>query len=96
MTCNIDHDAENAIPMFLCVACNREMNITEGNRQTLEMANAICAAVDRVRLGTGSPRSIDNAKLKYTARQPLFDFADWTLSSRSCPARTDLQAAESP
>jgi hypothetical protein len=49
MTCNIDHDAENAIPMFLCVACNREMNITEGNRQTLEMANAICAAVDRVR-----------------------------------------------
>ena len=24
MTCCIDHDAENAIPLFLCVACNRE------------------------------------------------------------------------
>jgi hypothetical protein len=48
MKCNIDHDAENAIPMFLCVACNREIDITAGNCQTLEIASAICAAVDRV------------------------------------------------
>lgn len=72
MTCNIDHDAENAIPMFLCVACNREINITAGNRQTPEMASAICAAA----VGTGSPRSIDNAMPRYKARQPPFDFAD--------------------
>ena len=49
MKCNIDHNAENAIPMFLCVACNREINITKGDRQTLDVAGAICAAVDQVR-----------------------------------------------
>jgi hypothetical protein len=49
MTCNIDHDAENAIPMFLCLACNREIKITKGNGQTLDMSNAICPAVDRSR-----------------------------------------------
>jgi hypothetical protein len=49
MTCCIDHEAENAIPMFLCVACNRENNITEGGRQTLDVAGAICAAVDQAR-----------------------------------------------
>jgi hypothetical protein len=49
MTCNIDHEAENAIPTFLCVACSREINITEGSRQTLDVADAICAAVDQVR-----------------------------------------------
>jgi len=45
MTCNIDHDAENAIPMFLCVACSRETTMINENRQT--MAGAICAAVER-------------------------------------------------
>ena len=29
MTCNIDHDAENAIPMFLCIACNRATIMTK-------------------------------------------------------------------
>jgi Zn ribbon nucleic-acid-binding protein len=47
MTCNIDHDAENAIPMFLCVACGRETTMINENRQTLEMAGAICAAVEQ-------------------------------------------------
>lgn len=47
MTCCIDHDAENAIPLFLCAACNREtMPVTE-QRRALDMANAICAAVER-------------------------------------------------
>ena len=47
MTCNIDHDAENAIPMFLCIACNRATIMTKENRQTLDMANAMCAAAER-------------------------------------------------
>ena len=49
MTCNIDHDAENAIPMFLCVACNREVNISKKDSQAFGMASAICGAVDRFR-----------------------------------------------
>ena len=49
MTCSIDHEAENAIPIFLCVACNRENIMTKENRQTLDRANnAICAAAERV------------------------------------------------
>lgn len=48
MICSIDHDAENAIPLFLCVACNRETTMTKDKRQTLDMASAICAAVERV------------------------------------------------
>lgn len=48
MTCCIDHDAENAIPLFLCVACNRETITTKEDRQTLDMADAIFAATERV------------------------------------------------
>ena len=44
MTCCIDHDAENAIPLFLCVACGR-VGVTE-HRLELDVANAIYAAVD--------------------------------------------------
>jgi len=44
MTCTIDHDAENAIPVFLCVACNRQTIMTKENHQTIDMA--ICAAVE--------------------------------------------------
>jgi len=44
MTCCIDHDAENAIPLFLCVACSR-VGGTE-DRLELDVTNAICAAVD--------------------------------------------------
>ena len=44
MTCSIDHDAENAIPLFLCVACNRETITTKENRQTPDMAGAIATA----------------------------------------------------
>ena len=47
MTCCIDHDAENAIPLFLCVACNRETLTSKEHRQTLDMADVICAAVER-------------------------------------------------
>jgi len=47
MTCCIDHDAENAIPLFLCAACNRQTIPVKEHRQALDMANAICAAVER-------------------------------------------------
>ena len=35
ITCNMDHDAENAIPMFLCVACSRKMMILKQSRQSI-------------------------------------------------------------
>jgi len=47
MTCCIDHEAENAIPLFLCTACNRETIAIAGHSQALNMANAICATVER-------------------------------------------------
>jgi hypothetical protein len=47
MTCRIDHDAENAIPLFLCAACNRE-TITTKDRQTLDMGGGVFAAAERV------------------------------------------------
>ena len=48
MTCRIDHDAEDAIPMFLCAVCNGEAMITEKKRQSIEMADARCVAPERV------------------------------------------------
>ena len=47
MTCCIDHDAENAIPLFLCVACNRGATTVAEPSEALDMANAIGAAVER-------------------------------------------------
>ena len=47
MTCCIDHDAENAIPLFLCVACGRDTTTITEHRQEPDTANAICAAVER-------------------------------------------------
>jgi hypothetical protein len=47
MTCCIDHDAENAIPFFLCLACNRETSTVAEHSQALDMANAISAAVEQ-------------------------------------------------
>jgi Ni2+-binding GTPase involved in maturation of urease and hydrogenase len=47
MTCRIDHDAEDAIPMFLCAVCNGEA-ITEKKGQSIEMADARCVAPERV------------------------------------------------
>ena len=49
MTCKIDHDAENAIPIFLCAACNAE-SITKDQRPTLELADAIRAAAERAQV----------------------------------------------
>ena len=46
MTCCIDHDAENAIPLFLCVACRE--NSTIEHRQTPDMADLISTAAERV------------------------------------------------
>ena len=46
MTCCIDHDAENAIPLFLCVACNRETATVAEHSQVLDI-NAISAVVER-------------------------------------------------
>lgn len=48
MTCKIDHDAENAIPLFLCAVCNRETITTKENRQTPDMGGAVFAAAERV------------------------------------------------
>ena len=48
MTCKIDHDAEDAIPMFLCAACNGEVMMAEKKRQPIEMADARCVAAERV------------------------------------------------
>ena len=47
MTCCIDHDAENAIPLFLCVACCRDSMTLRENGQEAATANAIRAAVER-------------------------------------------------
>ena len=47
MTCCIDHDAENAIPLFLCVACNRETTAIAEHSQALDMASAVCATVEQ-------------------------------------------------
>jgi hypothetical protein len=44
MTCGIDHNAENAIPLFLCATCSR-VRIT-GHGPELDKANVICAAVE--------------------------------------------------
>ena len=44
MTCCIDHNAENAIPLFLCATCSR-VRIT-GHRPELDTASVICAAVE--------------------------------------------------
>ena len=49
MTCCIDHDAENAIPLFLCVACNRESITTNESREALAAA-VLSSAVERVQL----------------------------------------------
>ena len=49
MTCKIDHDAENAIPLFLCAACNRETNTTKENRQTPDMGDAVLVAASKSR-----------------------------------------------
>jgi hypothetical protein len=49
MTCKIDHDAENAIPIFLCAACNAE-SITKEQRQAPDLADAICAAAERAQV----------------------------------------------
>jgi len=48
MTCSIDHDAENAIPLFLCVACNRDTALAKEKRQALDMTGAMCVAVEQV------------------------------------------------
>jgi hypothetical protein len=48
MTCSIDHDAENAIPLFLCAACNRETVTSKENRQTLDTGGGVFAATERV------------------------------------------------
>ena len=47
MTCSIDHNAENAIPLFLCVACNRDTALAKEKRQALDMP-AMCVAVEQV------------------------------------------------
>jgi hypothetical protein len=49
MTCKIDHDAENAIPTFLCAACNAE-SISREQRQALDLADAIRAASERAQI----------------------------------------------
>ena len=46
--CKIDHDAENAIPLFLCAVCNRETISTKENRQTPDMGGAVFATAERV------------------------------------------------
>jgi len=49
MTCKIDHDAENAIPIFLCAACNAE-SIAKEQSPALDLADAIRAAAERAQV----------------------------------------------
>jgi len=49
MTCKIDHDAENAIPTFLCAACNAE-SIAKGRHQALDLADAVRATAERAQV----------------------------------------------
>jgi len=49
MTCKIDHDAENAIPTFLCAACNAEATF-KGRYQALDLTDAIRAAAERAQV----------------------------------------------
>jgi hypothetical protein len=49
MTCKIDHDAENAIPMFLCAACNAE-SATKEQHLALDLADAIRGAAERAQV----------------------------------------------
>ena len=47
MACCIDHNAENAIPLFLCVACNRGTTTVAEPSEVLDIADAISAMVER-------------------------------------------------
>jgi hypothetical protein len=49
MTCKIDHDAENAIPIFLCAACNAE-SVAKEQSPALDLADAIRAAAERAQV----------------------------------------------